>query len=616
MRSGAKIAVVVAVAMMAAACTGGSEEGPSASPAGSATSTASPSPEIPAGGTLRVSTLYDFGSAMDPQKEYVEWEFFRCCLLRTLLSYTGSPGDAGGSVLQPDLATELPTVSDDGLTWTFSVRSGITYAPPFQDAEITAADIVRAIEREADPKASAGGYSFYYSVIEGFDAMAAGDADSVSGLATPDAHTLEVTLTQPTGDLGYRFAMPAAAPIPEGAADGHVQDYGRFLVSSGPYMVEGADQVDYSLPSSQQEPASGFRPGTSLVLVRNPSWSADTDALRVGYVDRIEVTWGGDVADLANRIERGDLDLLLHGPPTSATVRHFAQDLPEQLHVTKGDRALFFTMNLAEPPFDDVHVRKAVNLAIDKAGLRQLAGGEASGEIATHIVPNSLEGGELSGYDPYATPDEGGDVEAAKAEMAASAYDADADGICDHESCSGVLTIGTNTDPGPAQAALVEQNLATIGLDLTVRQLSSSSAFGKCIDAASHVGLCLAGGWGKDYADASTYITPIFAGSSVSPGCCNFSLVGATSAQLQEFDYAVGSVPSIDDEIATCQALDGDARVSCWADLDQQLMEEVVPWIPILVANQIEITSSRVVQYAFDSFGNGAALDQLAVSDA
>ena len=89
------------------------------------------------------------------------------------------------------------------------------YAPPKEDTEITAQDFIRAMERTANPKANVGGYSFYYSVIEGFDDFGAGDADTISGLAAPDTHTLEITTTSPIGDIelplgdGYSGTDPA-----------------------------------------------------------------------------------------------------------------------------------------------------------------------------------------------------------------------------------------------------------------------------------------------------------------------------------------------------------------------------------------------------------------------
>ncbi|MFB3739609.1 MAG: ABC transporter substrate-binding protein, partial [Candidatus Velamenicoccus archaeovorus] len=230
------VALVGVLGLAAAACGGGGGGAETPSASGSA------GQELQQGGTLQLALLSDVSAAFDPAKEYysITWEYYRCCLLRTLLSYNGHPTDQGGTELQPDIAADMPQVSSDGLTWTFTLKSGIKYAPPFQDVEVTSGDFVRALEREADPNAAVNGYSFYYSVIKGFDDFGAGKADSIEGLETPDDKTLVIHLTEPAGDLPFRFAMAATAPIPPngdaplGAAEGHTKDYGRFLVATGP----------------------------------------------------------------------------------------------------------------------------------------------------------------------------------------------------------------------------------------------------------------------------------------------------------------------------------------------------------------------------------------------
>src|SRR5207248_9366494 len=87
----------------------------------------------------------------------------------------------------------------------------------------------------------------------------------------------------------------AAAPIPPnpfrpgdalGVAQGHERDgYDRVLVSSGPYMWEGSQDVDFSKPPDQQQPPSGYE---TMTLVRNPSWDPASDPLRKPYASRIE----------------------------------------------------------------------------------------------------------------------------------------------------------------------------------------------------------------------------------------------------------------------------------------------------------------------------------------
>ncbi len=622
------VAVVGILAIVAAACGGDDGGGDTTGPTG--TGATGETGAIPTGGTVQFGLVGDVASGFDPQKEYyqVSFEYFSCCLLRTLYATNGSPVDQGGAELRPDIAAEDPTVSEDGLTWTFTLKTGIFYSPPLEDVEVTAQDFIRAMERTSDPKASIGGYSFYYSAIEGFADFGAGDADTISGLSAPDEHTLVVTTSAPTGDLAWRFAMPSAAPIapnPDdpsarlGVAEGHTKDYGRYLVGTGPYMFEGTDQLDFSLPPDQQEQVSGYIPGRQIVLVRNPSWDPATDDLRPAYVDRMEAAIGGDVADLYNRVEAGDLDYVVDAVPPADVLQKYSTDPDLQQYLTTYPQNAmnYISMNLAVAPFDDLYVRKAVNFAIDKAGIRQLAGGPLVGVNAGHIFPNGLTDNLLLDYDPYATPDDSGDVEAAKAEMAQSKYDTDGDGTCDDPSCEDILTITTNVDPNPRQAALIAQNLEPLGITLQIRELEISTMYNKCYTLSERTPFCPALGWIQDFPDPITFGPPLFGSESLTPSCCNYNNLGATPEQLREWGYEITSVPSVDDQLAACKALPvGDERTQCWADFDKFMMEEIVPYVPRTFTNINEIYSTNIVNHSFSEFAGQTAFDHLAVASA
>ena len=84
-------------------------------------------------------------------------------------------------------------------------------------------------------------------------------------------------ITEPAGDLPWRFAMPATAPIPPnpsnpdavlGVADGHTTNYGRFIVGTGPYMFEGSENLDFSVDAKDQQAVSGYVPGRQIVLAQ------------------------------------------------------------------------------------------------------------------------------------------------------------------------------------------------------------------------------------------------------------------------------------------------------------------------------------------------------------
>ena len=133
----------------------------------------------------------------------------------------------------------------------------------------------------------------------------------------------------------------------------------------------------------------------------------------------------------------------------------------------------------------------------------------------------------------------------------------------------------------------------------------------------------IAPGWSHDFLNASNFITPLFAGSRVSaaftvPGaplgsCCNYSNVGATAAQLHGWGYAVTKVPGADDRINDCLQLVGNPQVECWTALDQYLTETVVPWVPLLLENSINVIPKRVVNFSLDQFTTLPSLDQIVV---
>ena len=152
----------------------------------------------------------------------------------------------------PDIATSVPTPTGGGKIYTFHLKRGVKFGPPL-DREVTSKDVRYAFERIANPSNGAQ-YGFYYSVIAGFDAFGAGKAKTISGIATPDEHTIVFHLTRPVADFLYRVALPAAGPIPaevakcfEGKArstaapglDRPVHDRGRRC--DGRVVVQGAE---------------------------------------------------------------------------------------------------------------------------------------------------------------------------------------------------------------------------------------------------------------------------------------------------------------------------------------------------------------------------------------
>jgi peptide/nickel transport system substrate-binding protein len=357
-------------------------------------------------------------------------------------------------------------------------------------------------------------------------------------------------------------------------------------------------------------------PTRRLSFVRNPSYdqSTDTEGLRENNIDGLEYTVNTNPKDIFNKIEAGELEGEVEAPPPEVLRKYSTTaDLKDRIQVESGDRTWYITMNLSQPPFDDIHVRKAMNWVMDKSGLQRAWGGPIRGDIANHIVPDTMFNGDLDDYAPYKTEGDAGDVDKAKEEMKQSKYDSDGDGVCDAKECSGVLYVNRNVPPFTDMEPIIVQAAAKIGIKLTPREFED--AYPVIQDATRGVPVSSVPGWGKDYADPSTFMVLFDSASILPQGNVNYSLVGITPDQAKK-DKLSGNfdgIPSVDADIKACNAKTDQDRLTCWEELDKNLMENVVPWVPYLDATNVDILGPAVTKYDYDQFSGEAAYSRVAV---
>jgi peptide/nickel transport system substrate-binding protein len=610
------VGLALALALVAAACGGGgnksSSSGQQAAPA--------------KGGVLRTA-ISDFGfvDGFDPTGEYTAVGIgIYGAMLRSLMGYKHVAGPPGNELV-PDLASAPPEISSDGLKYTFKLKPNIKWAPPLNRA-VTSKDVAYAFQRiNTEPLVAQ--YGFYYNgVVKGMDGKAKSADTKISGIETPDDQTIIFNLDKPTGDFLYRIAQPATAPIPEEVAKCFTKagDYGRYVISSGPYMIQGADKLDIS-SCKAMKPISGFDASKNLTLVRNPNYDQATDNTRSNYVDGITVTVDTNVDDIFSRIQAGDLDSSISDQPPKPVLQQYLTDPAKKpyLHSNSGDRTWYLTMNWAVPPFDDLHVRKAANWIMDKAGILQAWGGSTFGEIATHNIPPIVLGEKLgSDYNPYPSEGNHGDEAKAKEEMKQSKYDTNKDGVCDAKECSNLVMPNRNTPVFTDSEAVVVSSLAKIGIKVKPRELASSAAYTTIQTVKNQIPIAMNPGWGKDYADAYTFTFPEWDSRSIKPtGNSNYPLQGMTpdQAKTMGIPYPQGvTIPSIDADNDACQKIASDQpdqRNQCFADIDKKLMETALPWVPYLWAKNITLTGTTVTKFEFDQFSGYLSYTQMAVNN-
>src|SRR5439155_4138623 len=312
------------------------------------------------GGTIREeSPEFGWTDAFDPTGEYLgtAWGMMDQLLIRGLMTYKHVDAAQGGDTPVPDIASAPPTVSADQLTYDFTLKDNVMWAPPLTRA-VTADDILYAFQRINDKKLVAQYGNYYCGVIKGMDCSAKDDNQPIFANTVTHATPISFTLHQPTGHLLYRLSMPATKAVPTEVwgCFPNPGDYGVDLISSGPYMILGQDKVNLS-SCSTIKPISGYNVDKGMTMVRNPNWVAATDDTRAAYADGIQIKINSNTDDSFNALESGNLDVV-QGTPPVAVLQDFETnpDFAGWLHADQGDRTWYVTMNLLAPPFDDIHV--------------------------------------------------------------------------------------------------------------------------------------------------------------------------------------------------------------------------------------------------------------------
>jgi peptide/nickel transport system substrate-binding protein len=358
------------------------------------------------GGTLRVLASTQQGIAID---WLAEASYAPVPGQVTSLAYDGlvayrRVSGAGGATLVGALATTAPAPSSGGRTYVFRLRPGVHYS----DGTLVQPEDFRAsIERFLHVTRKL--FPPFYTVIVGARRCMreAAPCDLSRGIETDRrARTITVHLTRPDGDFLHKLTVPFAYVVPAGTPARLTGD--RPPPGTGPYRVASWDAK---------------RGGT---LVRNPhfrSWSPE--ARPAGFADRIEVrarppeSTEAQIAD----VQRGRADLtVIAGPFGSALGRErlaaLAASSPGRLHSSPQPTTEWMFLNVRRRPFDRIRVRRAVNLATDRARIVELAGGLEVVRATCKIVPTAFPGHEPDC--PYtAAPTAGGgwtapDVERAR----------------------------------------------------------------------------------------------------------------------------------------------------------------------------------------------------------
>ena len=490
--------------------------------------------DVKQGGSMIV-TYKDDVSTLDPAIGYdwQNWSMIKS-LFDALMDYK-----PGTTELVPDLA-ESYEVSEDGLVYTFKLRNGVKF---HNGRAMTAADVKYSLDRVVNPKTQSPGAGFFGS-IKGFDEASAGKADGLAGVEVVDDHTVRISLSRPDATFLHVMALNFASVVPEEAVDEHGADFGTNPVGTGAFKM------------------TDWTRGQHVVFERNK------DYYQTGLprLDKITFEVGQEPIVALLRLERGEVDIAGDGIPPAKFLQTMKDPkFKDQIVEGKQLHTGYVTMNVKIKPFDDVRVRKAVAMAINKDRIVRIINGRA-------VPANQPLPPLMPGYDA-AYKGQANDVEGAKKLLAEAGH---GDGFTTE------LYVA-NTDPQPRIAQAIQQDLAAIGIKAEIKSLAQANviAAGGEEDQAPMI---WSGGmaWIADFPDPSNFYGPILGCGGAVKGGWNWSWYCN-----KELDERAKKADAMTDPSAA------EARIEEWKKIFTAIQEEA-PWVPIFNEQRFTIRSDRL----------------------
>ena len=533
------------------------------------------------GGTLTLAVpnppgVYNVGlpKSLDPAQGYTLWELLTLTN-DGLVGYARS-GGAGSSRIVPDLAVALPFVGDGGRTYSFQLRPGIHYS---NGELVRLGDIRRGIERAL---ATSGGATpaSYLSGIVGASQCVKTPADcnlSKGVVLNPEFNTVTFHLSSPDPDFIYKLALPVADAVPMSTP----LKARLPLPATGPYKIASLD----------------VKRGV-VTLVRNPRFRLWSNAAQPdGFPDRIVERFGYTGQSAVRAVESGKADVTADGPDqtwTPALASMLRTRFSSRLHHAPLPAAAALWLNMRLPPFNDIRVRQALNYAVDRNHLIDLAGGRDVAGLGCQLLPPNT-----GGYRPYCpyTVDPGPDGAYNGPDLA--------------KSRRLVATSGTAGEPitvwfydvpiGKVNGQYIVSVLRRLGYKATLRLLPHK---GSTWLPNRQAGV---GGGAEDYPSANNFLPLAFSCRSYDP----------THPPLN-LNFSGFCNRRIDGEMARARALqtsNPQAASQLWSKIDHEITD-LAPWVILRTGVAPDFLSGRTGNYIYcyltaATGSSGACLDQL-----
>jgi peptide/nickel transport system substrate-binding protein len=439
------------------------------------------------------------------------------------------------TVIQPDLSVALELaesldISEDGLTYTFKLHPGITF---HNGREMVADDVVYSLKRLADPVTASPSVDYVASMAD---------------ITAPDPSTVVITLKAPDASFLSSIANIACAVVPKEVVEEN-GDLSQVAVGTGPFVFKE------------------YVPNTSVTLEKNPSYWEEG----LPYVDGLELIIASEDTARTTAVVSGTVDMIEYAP-----LRDIELLQKESSIVLAGDSNVnirFLAFNLTREPFNNVQVRKAISMVIDREAVLGPAVFGHGTPVLTIWPPDHWAA--LPGEIPPP------DIEGAKALMAEAGL---ADGF------KTTLTSWSEYSFLSAPALVIQEQLKQIGIEAEMVLLDTGTMI-QDVHTPGKENYDMAVTGTSGHIDPHELIT-------------NFQ----TGAGGNTWGY---SNPKVDDLISQAYVLtDQAARAELYHQIQEILLEDL-PWVNLFVANQYEAMKDYVKDYSHIPNGSNVSIKRV-----
>ncbi len=443
--------------------------------------------------------------------------------------------DDGSTSIEKSLVEDY-SVSDDGLTYSFTLKDGVVFS---DGTPLTAEDVKFTFERILTlPESEQTDYAV---AIAGANELMDGTASELSGIKVEDDTHLTITLSEPFSGFLAELATPSTSILSKSAVTQAGDDFGTVpekTIGSGPYIVTSWDR------------------GSGLTFEYNPLyWGKEPSVKKVNV--RIM-----DASSMDMAFQKGDLDIIDCQKIDSAIVESTYKTKFEDSIVSVNRLGInYLVFNEKIKPFDNVQVRQAIQMAIDRQSiLDSIYNGD--GKLEDGIYP--------SGCLYYSNDNQGWlkyDPEAAKALLSEAGY---ADGF----------EFEISADSGADDAVknviqIIAENLKEVGITATIKNYDHASwlELRNSGDMPSFLA-----GWTLDYNDPDNVIYTFFGSKD--------------NTVIRSNNYADDAV--IERVAAARGIVDPDERAAEYAALEKKLVQEDAVWVPMSSLKHLYVKGARV----------------------